>query len=388
MHKKLFLFLLIGLSLMSCVTMSFAQTFRLTITSSIPGASVYVDGNYVGTTPVVYQATRGAHQFRVSLEGYKDSYQNINVTGNRVLSFQLQKDDSAPQTKTFRLTISSNVRDARIYIDGGSMNAQTPAALQVSEGRHEIKLTAPGYQDSVQNINLTGDLVLNFQMKKAVQEYTLSVTSNVARAKVYVNNAERGTTPLKISLEEDTYTIEVKATGYNDYSSTVRLNRDTTINAKLEAQKRIYSLTITSNVRQSKAAINGEEQKNFVPLSIPLEEGRYTITVTARGYLPYEVTIVLNRDTKIDAVLRVPEPTVRIIIPEGILDSSKRNPENQIDVYVDGRKQKEFEFTVTRGWHKIRIVSGGLAWEKQINFQDGKIYTIKFIFDMETSEGD
>ena len=77
---------------------------------------------------------------------------------------------------------------------------------------------------------------------------------------------------------------------------------------------------------------------------------------------------------------------VKIIVPAEILNPKFKNWETQIDVYVDGKKQKGLEFEVTRGTHIIRIESGIFAWEKKFNFKEGFTYIIKILFDLEITE--
>lgn len=53
----------------------------LRIVSDVPGASVFLDRNYVGTTPVdVQDVTPGEHQLTVSAEGYDMYAETVNVT--------------------------------------------------------------------------------------------------------------------------------------------------------------------------------------------------------------------------------------------------------------------------------------------------------------------
>ena len=53
------------------------------ITSSQYNANVYVDGTYIGTTPISYTAERGTYTVKVSKSGYSTESQKVTVTGGR-----------------------------------------------------------------------------------------------------------------------------------------------------------------------------------------------------------------------------------------------------------------------------------------------------------------
>jgi hypothetical protein len=50
------------------------------------------------------------------------------------------------------------------------------------------------------------------------QKPTLTIKSNPAYASVYIDNAYKSTTPLKIQLTPDNYSIRVSKNGYNNFS--------------------------------------------------------------------------------------------------------------------------------------------------------------------------
>ena len=69
--RKLFLFLLI-FSFSSCATLIHGSRQHMFLTCEPRVASVYVDGRYIGTTPMHTNLSRGRdHQLRIELEGYK-----------------------------------------------------------------------------------------------------------------------------------------------------------------------------------------------------------------------------------------------------------------------------------------------------------------------------
>ena len=65
------------------------------------------------------------------------------------------------------------------------------------------------------------------------QKPTLTIKSNPAYASVYIDNAYKSTTPLKIQLAPDNYSIRVSKNGYNNFSQRIELNENMVLWASL-----------------------------------------------------------------------------------------------------------------------------------------------------------
>lgn len=56
----------------------------LTVDSSIPGADIEIDGNFVGSTPSTVSIPAGQHKITVKKKGYADWSRSMNVSGSAV----------------------------------------------------------------------------------------------------------------------------------------------------------------------------------------------------------------------------------------------------------------------------------------------------------------
>jgi hypothetical protein len=61
----------------------FALSEALSITSSPPGAHVFVDGNFQGETPVDVDLQDGTHSVRLTLHGYEELVQEVTAQSGR-----------------------------------------------------------------------------------------------------------------------------------------------------------------------------------------------------------------------------------------------------------------------------------------------------------------
>jgi hypothetical protein len=322
MKKQIFMYSLCFFLLVFGLANAFGQAaFQVKITSNVPGAAIYMDGRYLGVAPISFPAVRGSHTIKLTADGYKDEEKTINVSSNLSVNIDLEKrerDHRPPESRMFTLSVTSNVRGAKIYIDD-KYTVAAPGIMPVSRGSHFLRVTADGYAD---------------------------------------------------------------------FTRTIEITNNTALNADLERVRRSYTLSIYSDVRQAKVYINDREQEGFAPVTVKLEEGQYTITVKKRGYASFQSSVNLNRDTRIEAKLNASSPQVTIIIPQDIISQNTNRPEARIEVFIDGKKQSGLNFTVERGRHTIRIESGGLAIEKELNCREGRAYTITLDFNMNVSEGE
>lgn len=142
---------------------------------------------------------------------------------------------------------------------------------------------------------------------------TLAVNSNVSGAQVLVNGRAVGNTPINITLNAGTYTLEVRRAGYNPYrvSVNIQAGRTTQIYAQLvPTPPPTGTLVVNSNVAGAQVLVNGR-QVGFTPVNVSLNAGNYTLEVRRAGYNPYRASVNIQpgRTTQIYANLSaIPQP--------------------------------------------------------------------------------
>lgn len=147
-------------------------------------AALVVDG-----TPVKLDAegmaiatkSAGKYQYQVWADGYEQQSGIVELT----------EDDISTTTtirlrqKQYPLTVACTPADAEIQIDGtsyGHLN-QIPG-LQITDGSHNIRLTAKGYEDVERNVQVNGEAVtLNVSLRK-LEDFVVSHDYERTRTKV------------------------------------------------------------------------------------------------------------------------------------------------------------------------------------------------------------
>ena len=144
-------------------------TGRVTVTSTPRGASVTIDKQWRGRTPLtVSDLPLGTHELRVVQEGYVVNRQDVTLseeTPNRTVSVRLKRDSAAPargaadtrkpaaakpvapESFVGEIYVDSRPRGARVFLDG-KMVGVTPLRIpDVSIGSHVIRLQLEAHRD-------------------------------------------------------------------------------------------------------------------------------------------------------------------------------------------------------------------------------------------------
>lgn len=115
----------------------------LYVTSLPSGADVWVDGSYIGRTPLLLDGLRqGKHAVTVTKAGWKVEEVDQNVTAGITMPATIQLQPIKPLHARGEIAPHGLDRDARVSIDGGpweSLRADYPASV----GTHHLSVREP-----------------------------------------------------------------------------------------------------------------------------------------------------------------------------------------------------------------------------------------------------
>lgn len=126
----------------------------LDISSSPSGAAAYVDGQYVGVTPVRFGTRSGSHEVRLELAGYSTFTTTVNLNGGQTLPVNGSLAGGRPSVGT--VVFESSPRGAEVYVNGQYYGVTPTGALEFPEGSHQAQLRSSGYSDTFVDFSVTG----------------------------------------------------------------------------------------------------------------------------------------------------------------------------------------------------------------------------------------
>jgi len=194
--------------------------------SSIPeSASVYLDSEYKGKTPLTINTTAEYHTIRIVKSGYKEWEGEVKVSeGIDNLMIELQKIEVTVPT-TGNVSISTKPSNAGVYLDNEYKGTSPLTIEKVSPGDHQIKITKKGYRDWVKNIIVRAGKTYSVDAELQPISGFLIVDSEPPRASVFLDGEYMGVTPQKLYVSVGRHNLEVSKQGYMTWSREVEIKK-------------------------------------------------------------------------------------------------------------------------------------------------------------------
>ncbi len=231
--------LMLGLLLtLAMLPVAAAAVGNISITSTPPGATIYLDGVPAGsiTPATVENVFNGTHTVLLQLSGYQDYTQtNLQVNDN-----QTSMVSAALTNLTSSVSFCSVPAGATVYVDSVSKGTTNITGMTVSYGSHTVLMTLTGYADWSQTVLVnSGSQSVTAQLTSAVTNGSIYFETNPAGVSVYINATMMGTTDFTLSnLTPGSYLFYLQKSGYIDYSGlvTVTAGNTTSFYRKLTAE--------------------------------------------------------------------------------------------------------------------------------------------------------
>jgi len=305
-----------------------AQTGNIYVNSNPSGASAVLDnGNYQLTTPgTISSVSTGWHNVQVSKPGYQIYSTSIQVIPGQTSNVYATL---VPVSEPGSISVSSNPLSASLYVDTIYQGLTNQIVGNLAVGPHTVTLIKSGYQDYSQTATVynaqTTYLSITLIPLSNPTTGDLDVTSSPSGASVYVNGAYKGETsssgPLYVTgLSPGTYTVVLKKSGYQDYTTTAKIVAGTTaqVSAALQAASTPPSTASAEIISQPSGAnvyVNNA-YKGVTPLSLenmPIDATKtYTVELRLEGYKSYTTSGSISPGQNVvinTALTPLPPPT-------------------------------------------------------------------------------
>ncbi|HHY75666.1 MAG TPA: PEGA domain-containing protein [Firmicutes bacterium] len=188
----------------------------LSVTASVAGARVYVDGALRGKAPLEVSCAPGERELLVRADGYRDHRGTVQVSPDAYSSYHAVLEEI-----TGTLVANTTPQGATVYVDG-EVRGTTPARIPVKPGRHEVTFELEGYYPKTAEVVVPADYE---QPVSAVLAKMAGSQGGGAGGGTAPTTDARTVTVLSVSPETMTFTGLYPA-GYED---TFRVTTSTTM---------------------------------------------------------------------------------------------------------------------------------------------------------------
>lgn len=140
----------------------------LAIDSEPRGADVYLDGRFVGTTPLRVDAQPGRRTLRIEARDYYAFQTTLQLSPGESRRVDARLE-AIPRTGT--LVVRANVGGAQLFLDGRSVGTIPSGSgilrlPQLDVGEVELTLVAPGYETVVTRVNVRAGEVRDVRLEQ------------------------------------------------------------------------------------------------------------------------------------------------------------------------------------------------------------------------------
>lgn len=148
---------------------------RLTVECNLDDCMVYVDGRYVGNTPLKTNVRIGDHCVKVDLPNGASQEKMVTIVEGKTTAATFEGEYIYP------VSLTTNISTAKMQIDGRFYEyVNVPKSL--AAGKHEVRVMSDGYKGCKKTINVTeGSNAEYFKLK----EYMLG--ANIFQWGLYCN---------------------------------------------------------------------------------------------------------------------------------------------------------------------------------------------------------
>ena len=195
---------------------------EVTVTATVEGASVELDGFDVGKTPLPapLRVASGPHVIAMMAPGYAPMRKQVAVAGSAkdTLAFELQPSDTQPA----HVTVKTTLLDGDVLVDDHAVG-KTPlaASLALPSGNHVLEVRRPGYVSAKQNVALgagsTGEIALEPVLDPASLEREggyLALDVSEKESTTFVDGQPRGVYTTPLHLPRGAHWLRVEHAGF------------------------------------------------------------------------------------------------------------------------------------------------------------------------------
>jgi len=127
------------------------------ITTSPPGAEVYVNDAYQGETPTRIEKKPGEYHVVIRLKNHREINEDIVIEDNVIKNIQHDLDPAIGE-----LRIGSEPSHAKVWIDSENIG-YTPLTINKLPGMYTIRITKPGFKNYVEEIQIKEGAFIQLQ---------------------------------------------------------------------------------------------------------------------------------------------------------------------------------------------------------------------------------
>jgi len=202
-----------------------------TFTTQPSGATINVDGQDLGITPLTIRLEEGTRQLAIKAQGYKAFEQEVSVVA--------QEDLSIPEISLIPadgfIDVKTKPENAAVILNG-EYRGIAPLSIAVAPNQtQKLQVYKAGFQLYEQDLSLKPDQHAAENVELAQDRVAVSFSVSPSDAQIYVDGVRRGQGSQTLNLTTLPHKVSVRKAGYVSYNLDLIPTRGSTqiVRAKL-----------------------------------------------------------------------------------------------------------------------------------------------------------
>lgn len=250
----------------------------------IKGATVYVDGEKAGITPLIeIEVKPGLREVVIRADQYQDFKTSLEVEGMGTL----QTINAALVSGWAGITVDSLPAGAEVALDG-TARGETPLQLKLAAGTYGLEISAPHYKSWRSSLEVKeGQQQILDTVKLLPADGIIKLQTNPAGANVTIDKTFFGQTPVSIPLLPDTdHTLHISKAGHEKTEQRIRVASEEVREISLELKPITGTIHFSVTPENAELYLNDKPQ-GTIPRSLTLPSLPQKIKIVKEGYEPY-----------------------------------------------------------------------------------------------------
>lgn len=365
-----------------------AERALFAVSSDPTGATVRIDGQLLGETPLIAPSPEGEHTLSLEKPGHARAERTLAFSRDRSIetNFALVKLPPEPA-----LAITTVPAGARVIVDGQPLGT-TPFLGVVPAGEHTVMLSLDGRRTAQAQIVMPEDrdLDLRFALADATlqREPLIAVNSEPAGARIFIDGAELPqTTPYLGKLAPGPHRIRLEADKHEPYERTITMPEGNDVEVTLAlvplppppGPSRVVIETEQPDVVLT---VDGKAQGK-APVTLSLDAGDHVAVARKEGFRAVEERFRVTQGEAMKFKLALSPMEKGVDLP---LLSVRTEPEGAT-LILDGQvvqQKAPFSRALPPGRHTLKVTKEGFKpREETFDLPDDRAFELRYAFALE-----
>ena len=257
------------------------DTGFLLITSTPSGATLYLNGKEIGTTPKQLDQMVGRYVVTAELgKYYHPARQDVTLT-------TAGAEVALTLTPAFGgLKVTSEPSGANLWLDGQRMGVTPYEDERKASGTYELRVVNEYHHSYVGEVTVDDGKITTEHLALKKNCGTLEVTSDPPGAELWLDGESIGVTPYEDTRKPSgNYDLRVVHQHHLSHRGTVTVSDGQTTSERVTLEANYGALEVSSEPPGAAITLNGESTDRTTPTSFDkLEPGSYTVGLSLSGY--------------------------------------------------------------------------------------------------------